>query len=205
MKTLKIYLVRHGEIVNDGKKRYIGQTDLPLNDIGKLQANQLRDRLAHVPFNQIICSDLARSVATANIICENQALEPVILKELREIDLGLWDGKYFQEIRDYYPDEYEKRGLDIVNYKTPGGESFAQCADRVRAALDDIVAKALGSILIVGHAGINRIIISRVLGMPMENMFRIMQGYGCLNILKLSDFGQQVELVNLQENSAKLK
>lgn len=196
MKRVKIYLVRHGEIINNGKKRYIGQTDLPLNDTGKLQATWLREKLAHVPFSRVFCSNLLRSVATADIICEKHALEPVILKDLREIDMGLWDGKDFQEIRWVFPEEFKKRGIDIVNYQTPGGESFAQCADRVIAALNNILADVFGSILIVGHAGVNRIIISWAMESPMGNMFRIRQDYGCLNILRLSDSNKRVELLN---------
>lgn len=197
MKTEKIYLVRHGEIVNNGNKRYIGQIDIPLNDYGRQQAARLRDELANVPFSRIFCSDLARSISTASIISENHALEPVVLKDLREINMGLWEGLTFQEVRRSYPGEFEKRGADIINYKPPGGESFAQCADRVISTLDDIFATVNGSILIVGHAGVNRIIISRALGLPLENMFRIKQGYGCLNILTSSDLGQRVETLNL--------
>lgn len=197
MKTEKIYLVRHGAIANQGEKRYIGQIDLPLNDTGRKQAARLRDELAHVPFTTIYCSDLVRSISTAGIICGKHGLEPVVVRDLREIDMGLWDGLSFQEVRRSYPGEFEKRGADVVNYKTPGGESFAQCADRVMAALDSILATAHGSILIVGHAGINRIIISRALGLPLESMFRIKQDYGCLNILLPSDHGRRVETLNL--------
>ncbi|HBC94438.1 MAG TPA: alpha-ribazole phosphatase [Pelotomaculum sp.] len=197
MKTEKIYLTRHGEISNNGEKRYIGQIDLTLNDNGWKQAACLRDALARVPLGTVICSDLIRSVATAGIICEKHALKPVVRKELREIDMGLWDGLTFQEVRRSYSGEFEKRGADILNYKPPGGESFAQCAGRVMPVLDAIVKAARGNILIVGHAGINRIIISRALGLPLEYMFRIKQDYGCLNILLPSEHGWQVEALNL--------
>ncbi len=197
MKTKKIYLARHGEISNNGEKRYIGQIDLPLNDNGRKQAARLRDELAHVPLSMIICSDLARSISTAGITCGNHALEPVVMRELREIDMGLWDGLTFQEVRRSYSGEFEKRGADIVNYKPPGGESFAQCAGRVMPVLDDILNAGRGNILIIGHAGINRIIISQALGLPLEYMFRIKQDYGCLNILLPSGHGWQVEALNL--------
>lgn len=196
MRTKEIYLVRHGKVVNNGSNRYIGQIDIPLNGCGRRQAARLRDELAHVPFSRVYCSDLARSTATAGIICGNYALEPVIMRDLREIDMGLWDGLSFQEVRRFFPDEFEKRGADIINYKPPGGESFAQCAGRVLAALDDILAGANESILIVGHAGVNRIIICRTLGLSLENMFKIRQSYGCLNILSLSTFGRRVETLS---------
>lgn len=196
MNTKKIYLVRHGAVSSDGEKRYIGQTDLPLNDNGRKQVARLRDQLSGVPFNLIYCSDLVRSVSTAEIICEKQELKPLVIKDLREIDMGLWDGLSFQEVVRLYPGEFEKRGSDIVNYAPPKGESFALCAVRVMAALDNILAAGQGNILIVGHAGVNRIIISWALGLPMENMFRLKQDYGCLNILTLFDFVRRVEVLN---------
>ncbi|MBP2627848.1 MAG: hypothetical protein H6Q68_2559 [Firmicutes bacterium] len=197
MRSDKIYLVRHGEIATGGHKRYIGQIDLPLDETGRRQAAALRDELAKVSFNQVFCSNLIRSVSTARIICERQSLAPVVIRELQEINMGLWDGVTFEEIRYTYPGEFEKRGADIIKFRPPGGESFAECSSRVLSALDEIVRTARGKILIIGHAGVNRIILSRALGMPLENMLKIKQDYGCLNILKTNNLVQQVEEMNL--------
>ncbi len=193
MKPQVICLVRHGEIDTGGKKRYIGHTDLPLSETGRVQAACLRDQLACMRFSRIFCSDLIRSVFTARIICERQEKEPVVRKDLREIDMGSWDGLTFDEVRESYPGEYEKRGADIFNYRPPGGESFAHCAARVLSALDEILISSHGSILIVGHAGINRVIISRAKGIPFEDMFKIPQEYGCLNKLICTVGGRWVE------------
>jgi probable phosphoglycerate mutase len=105
------------------------------------------------------------------------------MRDLREIDMGSWDGLAFEEVRRLYPGEFERRSADIVNYRPPGGESFARCAARVLTALDEIIASSYGSILIVGHKGVNMIIISRAKGIPLEDMFKIPQEYGCLNKL----------------------
>lgn len=192
----KICLVRHGEIAAGFGKRYIGQINLPLSDTGVRQAARLRDGLAGYEFDRIFCSDLARSAATARIISEHHGPEPVAVEGLREINMGLWEGLTFDEVRRFYPGEYEKRGSDIVNYSRHGGESFARCALRVLTALDEILAAASGDILIVGHAGVNRIIISWALGMPMENIFRIAQDYGCLNILAATGTGLRLKVLN---------
>ncbi|TEB10439.1 hypothetical protein Pmgp_02348 [Pelotomaculum propionicicum] len=116
-------------------------------------------------------------------------MEPVVRKDLREIDMGLWDGLTFDEVRRSYPGEYERRGADIINYRPPGGESFAQCAARVLAALDEILASAHGSILIVGHAGVNRVIVNWAKEIPLKYILKIPQDYGCLNILMSTDAG----------------
>ena len=192
MESQVICLVRHGEIDTGGKKRYIGHTDLPLSENGRAQAARLRDELSCIPFSGVFCSDLDRSVSTAITICEKQCQKPFIMKGLREIDMGLWEGLAFEEVRRLYPGEFERRGADIINYRPPGGESFAQCAARVMSAFDEILASASGSVLIVGHKGVNRIIISRAKGIPLADMFKIPQDYGYLNILMSTEDGWQV-------------
>lgn len=192
----KIYLVRHGEIAADGRRRFIGQIDLPLSDAGRKQAARLREELSGLKISGIFCSDLGRSFSTARIIGEKHHLEPVARKDLREINLGAWEGLTFDEVCRKYPVDFKRRGEDIVHYRPPGGESYARCAGRVLPALNDIINSTEGDVLIVGHAGVNRIIICRALGLPLQNLFRITQDYGCLNIIALDAGGFRVVTVN---------
>jgi len=181
MNIKELYLVRHGKIDTGGVKRFIGRTDLPLNENGRKQAALLRESLSGVQFNAVFCSHLDRSVSTARIICEKQPVQPTVNKQLGEIHLGDWEGMSFDEIRSLYPAEFDRRGIDIVNHRPSGGESFAQCAGRVIPALNEILTRWDGRVLIVGHAGVNRMIICHLLGIPPANLFKIRQDYGCLN------------------------
>jgi broad specificity phosphatase PhoE len=52
-------------------------------------------------------------------------------------------------------------------------------------------------VLVVGHAGVNRVIICELLGMPIENIFRLRQDYGCLNVLESAGTGWTVRRVNI--------
>ena len=196
MNNRKIYLLRHGQIVTDSIKRYIGQIDLPLSEIGRRQAVTLRDEISNIEFDSIFCSDLDRSIVTAKIICEKQSVKPQARRDLREIDMGSWEGVAFDEVRRKYPDQFEKRGEDIFNYQTPGGESFAQCAGRVLAAVAEMLERTTGNILIIGHAGVNRIIICHILNIPWESLFKIKQDYGCLNVLLPEAVGPKVIVLN---------
>ncbi|HUW66121.1 MAG TPA: histidine phosphatase family protein [Spirochaetia bacterium] len=193
-----IYLVRHGEITTDGRQRFIGQVDIPLNAAGLKQAACLRDHLAGVELVHVFCSDLGRSLATARIIGEKHGLEPVVRKDLREVGLGAWDGLTFEDVMTEHPEEFRQRGADIIHFRPPGGESFADCAQRVAGALAGILEGPEGDILLAGHAGVNRIIICLVLGMPLKNMFRIGQDYGCLNVLKDGTDGFKVVSMNVR-------
>lgn len=196
MEQRYIYLVRHGALEKKGGKRFIGQIDLPMNEQGIDQAKRLRQELSCVRLSQIFCSDLQRCRQTAEIIASKHNLEPTICPELREIHLGDWEGRYFEEIRRRFPAEFIQRGKDIANFCPPGGESFSMCSQRVLAKLTELLEKTTGNILVVGHAGVNRLILCHVLGMPMENIFRISQDYGCLNLISYTNQKYRVKVLN---------
>lgn len=196
MEQRYIYLIRHGALNSKGGKRFIGQIDLPMSDEGVKQANRLRQELSCVRLNHIFCSDLQRSRQTADIIAQKHNLMPTVSQELREIFLGEWEGKYFDEIRRKFPSEFLQRGKDIPNFCPPGGESFSQCSQRVLPKLNEIMQTTTGNILIAGHAGINRLILCHILGIPMKNIFRISQDYGCLNLISYRNDKFKVKVLN---------
>lgn len=177
-----IYLVRHGKIDRDvDGKSYIGQSDIPLNEDGREQAVNLGRRLNDINITNIFCSDLIRSVETAEIIAAHHKLSPVIIPSLKEISMGEWEGISFAEMIKKLPDEYKKRGDDILNYRPAGGESFADLRDRVIPAFLKIADSASGDMVISGHAGVNRIILCYTMGLQYDKLFNISQDYGCIN------------------------
>ncbi len=192
-----IYLLRHGDIESQDRKRFIGQTELPLSAKGREQALFWRDRWSSKPFARVYCSDLTRSQETAEIIVGEQQHSIEIMPELREVFLGEWEGLSVDEVNSRFPGEWERRGLSIDEYRPSGGESFADLSDRVRPVFDGVVAKHERPILIVGHAGINRVILCHVLGMPLRNLFRLGQDYGCVNIFESEGGGLRVRAMNL--------
>lgn len=197
MKFKNIYLVRHGMVrMNKEQKSFIGQTDLPLNEEGEEQANRLSSILSKIKISSVFCSDLTRSVVTAERISAYHGISPVIKTELREISLGDWDGLTFSEVISRYPDEFKQRGDDIVNFCPPNGESFHQCGDRVIAAFENIIHASEGNIVITGHAGVNRLILCHVIGVPVKNLFNISQDYGCLNIIFAGSSNYRLLLLN---------
>lgn len=197
MGSRKVYLVRHGRIhQEDDQRRYIGQLDLPLAEEGVRQALWLQRILAGADIGAVYCSDLSRSRRTAEIIAGDKGTAVLPRNDLREISLGEWEGRTFADIARRFPGEFKARGADIGYYRTPGGESFADCGKRVAAAFREIVETAAGDILIVGHAGVNRLLLCHMLGLPLAGLFRLGQDYGCINIVQGGNAGYQVKLVN---------
>lgn len=196
MSAVVLYLVRHGAILSVAKKACIGQIDAPLSEEGIEQAWALRRWLEPVSFSRVIASDLSRSQRTARVITGRRSVPVESMSALREISLGDWEGFSFDEIRQKFPEEYAARGRDLENWRPPRGESFADCRQRVDAALQSILAGSAGDILIVGHAGVNRLILCSALDIPAKNLHRIGQDYGCVNVIEYSPDRARVRLLN---------
>lgn len=197
MEPKMIYLIRHGKIEREDEQRcYIGQIDLPLSKEGRIQAKQLSARLSKLKIDAVFSSDLSRSLETATQIAAVHRLIPQVRPDLREIAMGDWEGLTFAEVARSYPKEFKQRGADIGYFRPPHGESFADCSHRVIAVFHEIINSSFHNIVILGHAGVNRLLICHVLGMPLANLFRISQDYACLNVIMIGDFGYRLKLLN---------
>ena len=160
-----------------GPRRFLGQSDPPLSAAGLEQAEVLAERLAPLGLEAIYCSDLARSLSTAQVVGERTGVPVSVDPRLREIDIGLWDGLTLEQARQLHPHEYAEREADVFGYPFPGGESFRDLDRRVAAALEDILAKGAGTVLIVAHLGVNRVLVRRLKALPLEELFSLKQGY----------------------------
>ncbi len=182
----KIYLIRHGKIDIGNEKCYVGITDIPLSIEGILQAKRLKEFFASIDIEKAYLSPLTRCVQTTNIILENRNVENFLVKELMEINMGEWDGKTFKYIKSVLPEQFKERGENIDSFIPQGGESFNQLRERVNPIFQSIIKNTNGNILIIAHAGVNRVILSSILSMPLKDIFKIKQPYGCINELSLN-------------------
>ncbi len=207
VKTL--YLVRHGETGREDKGRYKGSLDVPLSEEGENQIRQSADLIANyigrsakeqrVSYlasihgatldnragNVLYCSTLIRAKRSADIIGEKLGLSAMPIHDLRERSFGQWEGMSFDEIKDAYPKEFNQWAGNPLRYSPPGGESTLDVKKRVIPALRSILkSHASGNIIIAAHGGVNRIILCHLAGIPLKNIFRIEQAYGCVNIIE---------------------
>jgi probable phosphoglycerate mutase len=177
----QIYLLRHGEIVGGEQKRYIGQIDLSLSPKGLDQAAWWKEELSHVKFEKVYSSDLMRAVDTARMVSGIPDMDIEATSKLREIDLGDWDGERMAQIKTQFPDAWKERGRHIVSFRTPNGESFQDLHERVIPMFQKIVAETHGNVLVVAHAGVNRMILCHVLKRPIQELFSVPQDCAALN------------------------
>jgi probable phosphoglycerate mutase len=193
-----IFLLRHGAIESPGaEKHFIGQLDLPLEDIGRDQAHWWASSFSDIRLEEIYSSDLSRCLETAQIIGDRCTLEPKALADLREISLGAWEGYAFDKIKALYPEEFIYRGDHIFDHRPPGGECFRDLQARVWPIFHEIMHRHTGRVLIVTHAGVIRVLICRLLGIPPENLFSIGLCHGAMNIIRVRPNGYRVQALNL--------
>ena len=192
----RIYLIRHGQVEGYENFPVYGQTDVDLTEVGVVQMEQMAERLRLTESKAIYSSDLKRSAIGARLIARHHDVPLYFLPELREIDYGDWEGLTLSGILRDFPEELEKRQKDLINYKAPGkGESVAALSERVETVFERIRAEQRGNdIIITAHGEVNRIILCKALGLDLDRMFNIHQGYGCLNII---DYFPESTLVRL--------
>ncbi|MDD2310029.1 MAG: alpha-ribazole phosphatase [Desulfuromonadaceae bacterium] len=194
----RIHLIRHGQVAGYDQPRYNGQTDVGLTDYGIEQYHCLKDRLADKKISACYTSDLTRCTTGAGIICQAFGIEPTPRRELREVNIGIWEGMAWQEIQSTWPDGWRARLADLVNYRVPGGENLLDVNARVMPVIDEVVERHKGQeVLVVGHGGVNRIVLLNAIGAPLAGMFNIEQNYGCLNVIDYyADGRATVKLLN---------
>jgi len=192
-----IYLLRHAEIDKAVPRRFLGRTDLPLNASGIRQATALGEHLHQIPFARIIASPLKRAVHTAALVSGRPVEAIEVIDALFEIDLGAWEGRTVAEIEHSFPGAYEQRGQDLEHYRPLDGESFGDLAARACPALLDLAAHSSEPLLIVAHAGVNRVLLSRLLNRPLQCLLEIPQDYGAVNILRTGALGVEVAAINV--------
>ena len=193
-----VLLIRHGALDGEAERRFVGAADLPMSAAGEAQIGAVAARLhGRVAPDAIYCSDLARSRRTAALLAEGRDIPIHVRPALREINLGAWQGLARREIAERQPEAYAARGRDIVHFRPPGGESFADLAARVLPCWEAIAAAREAEIIaIAGHAGVNRVILCHVLGVPLANLFRIEQRPGCLNVVEWRNDEPAVTLID---------
>lgn len=178
---MKIYLVRHGETPWNEEMRYQGQTDVPLSERGRKQAEALREvhfgsQKSSVRIQKVYSSDLQRACETAKIIAGHEDI--VMLKELREVNYGVFEGVLLEDIKKKYMDVLQQWWRDPLKARIPDGESLEELHERVLRCYTEIVRAHLEKnedVLIVSHGGPLRIIFMDVLAFSLQQVrsFRV--------------------------------
>lgn len=157
-----LYFVRHGETDWNVEARLQGQRDVPLNDFGRVQAEEvgrrLRELVPHPEDLDYVASPLGRTRETMERLREAIGLHPSAYRtdeRLKELTFGDWEGLTWKEVRARDPKGARSRDADKWGFVPPGGESYQMLAERVAPFLRDLTRDSV----IVSHGGIARVLL----------------------------------------------
>ncbi|KRA48712.1 histidine phosphatase family protein [Pseudoxanthomonas sp. Root630] len=198
---MRILLARHGETPWNAEGRYQGQIDIPLSPVGEGQANALGLRLKDIRIDRAVASPLARAQLTARLaLGEARADMLQTDADLQEIAHGEWEGLLASEIQDKDPARLLAWREEPDTVLMPGGESLRQVLDRSWRGLAR-AAEGLGdddTLLIVAHDAVNRVLLCRILGLPIAKLWTFRQAPTTLNLLEGPSV-EQLEVVRLND------
>jgi len=164
-----IYLVRHGETEWNKQDIIQGQSESVLNQLGLMQAHELKEQLTGIDFSQIYSSPLQRAYQTAKILANGQAIET--REELKEIGVGPMEGLLKAEAMERYTTEYNAFWNRPDEFELAGAESFLQLQERAWRGLERIVNGATGKVLVVSHGALIQALLAKLKNIPLPQLW----------------------------------
>jgi probable phosphoglycerate mutase len=171
-----LYFVRHGETDWNLEGRLQGQKDIPLNDLGRVQAEEAGRRLLALTSRpedlDYVCSPMLRTRETMELMRQAMGLHPTAYRldpRLVELTFGAWEGLTWKEVRAREPQAAHAREGDKWGYVPPEGESYAMLTERVRPVLDDLTRDTV----MVSHGGVARAFLATLCGIAKRDAPRI--------------------------------
>ena len=200
---MRILLARHGETPWNAEGRYQGQIDIPLSPVGEAQARALGERLREVPITRAVASPLSRARRTAELAL-GEARAPMLQldADVQEIAHGEWEGLLASEIGEKDPARLRAWREEPDTVLMPGGESLRQVLDRSWRGLVR-ATEGLGqddTLLLMAHDAVNRVLLCKVLGIPLARLWTFRQAPTTLNLLQ-GDSVDTLDVVRLNDCS----
>lgn len=170
-KSLKLYIVRHGETEWNLIKKFQGQLDSPLTENGIKIMKDTGNKLKNIIFSRVYTSELDRAVKSAEIILnkninyKNDKIEIKKMSELNEVYFGLWQGLSHEEVFEKYSEEAENYFHNVRKYNAENikAENLKDALDRFLRGIEKILKNhKSGNILIVTHGTVLEMFINYV-------------------------------------------
>ncbi|HEY83203.1 MAG TPA: histidine phosphatase family protein [Dehalococcoidia bacterium] len=171
----EIILIRHGETQWNVAEVFRGRIDIELNETGIKQAELLAARLSKLKLEAIYSSPLKRALKTAEIIARYQKLEVSIAPGLVDLDFGKWQGLAHQEVKDKYQELYATWLEHPERVRMPEGESLDEVRRRAMDVVNHVTARHRGTVVLVSHRVVNKVLICALLGLDNSHFWKIKQ------------------------------
>jgi broad specificity phosphatase PhoE len=169
----ELILARHGETAWNLAEVFRGQSDIDLNENGVRQAELIADHLRDRKIEAVYCSPLMRARKTAATIASRHNLQPIVDEGLNDLNFGDWQGLNVIDVQKKYPTlfaEWEKKPHLV---KIPGGETLVDAARRALATARRIAADHDGTVVLVSHRVVLKVLILGLLGLDVSHFWHV--------------------------------
>ncbi len=200
---MNILLVRHGETAWNRDGRYQGRTDIPLSPDGERQAAALAVRLAHLPIKAAVASPLSRARRTAEAVLAGRDVPLELDEGLVEISHGAWEGQLSSDVEQAHAEMLgtwrTRPDRDVP--AGPGAETLGDVERRAWPVLERIAAGLTDedTALIAAHDAVNRVLLCRILGLPLTRVWAFRQAPATLNVLSGPSLAE-LQIVRLNDS-----
>jgi len=171
----ELILARHGETAWNVEKVFRGRADVDLDRVGLKQAELLGKYLSNWELEAIYSSPLRRALDTANMVAGYQKVAVRVAEGLTDFDYGEWQSVPEQEVKKLYPALLNEWHSNPHKVRTPGGESLEDVRRRVVEVLDGILSRDHGTVLLVSHRVVIKVLICYLLGLDNSHFWNIRQ------------------------------
>jgi len=188
---VRLYLCRHGQTDYNAKGMIQGcGIDRELSEVGLAQAVCIGEALREVPLDVVGSSTLKRAMQTAEAVRKHHATaNSVEHRGLREMDFGDFEGKRPDEVQDLYDSVTGAWAEGRLDAAWPAGESPLEVVQRARQALIDILGathqNTTRHVALVTHGRLNKILLSSLLGLGLQNSHHLTQANCCINVIDI--------------------
>lgn len=191
-----IILIRHGQTAwnaGAGEERFRGRTDLPLDKTGLAQAQAVAARLRDEPLAAIYSSPLQRARQTVAPLAAARDLPIMEHGGLLDINYGHWQGLTHAKARSAEPELYHLWRTAPGQVRFPGGEGLSDVQNRLLDLLDELTLRhPAQTVVLVGHQIVNKVLICTLLGLDLDQIWRIGQETAAINRFQQRDDGWRV-------------
>ena len=167
----RLYLIRHAEAEGNLYRLAQGHYDSLVTERGYRQIAALRRRFADIPIDAVYASDLFRTRTTARAIYEAKGLPLYTDPALREIGIGTWENRPWQELGMQYPELMFAFNHDVEKWRVEGSETMADVLGRFLPALERIALENSGkTVAVFSHGMALRLVLGKLQGLTAEEI-----------------------------------
>ena len=170
-----LILVRHGETEWNVAGVFRGQIDIGLSETGVKQAELLAGYLSTSSIEAVYSSPLKRALRTAEAIARPHGLKVKAEPDLIDLNFGRWQGLAREEVKGKYGELYATWVTHPEKARMPEGETLDDVRKRVARLVKGIMENHGGTVVLVGHRVVNKVMLCALLGLDDSHFWKIRQ------------------------------